>query len=122
VAIMAAADMAAAARAIIFATVGGSGLDIYAGGGGGGGSFNGGTSQFLEGNIHPGNGEVLITEMGGSGASPVPEPSTWVTMATGFAALGLAGPATTSEGAIPAKAIKPRAPRIKRPSQSAARA
>jgi hypothetical protein len=88
---MAAADMAAAARAIIFATVGGSGLDIYAGGGGGGGSFNGGTSQFLEGNIHPGNGEVLITEMGGSGASPVPEPSTWVTMATGFAALGLAG-------------------------------
>ena len=83
--------MAAAARAIIFATVGGSGLDIYAGGGGGGGSFNGGTSQFLEGNIHPGNGEVLITEMGGSGASPVPEPSTWVKMATGFAALGLAG-------------------------------
>jgi hypothetical protein len=79
--------MAAAARAIIFATVGGSGLDIC----GGGGLFNRGTSQFLEGNIHAGNGEVLITEMGGSGASPVPEPSTWVTMATGFAALGLAG-------------------------------
>jgi hypothetical protein len=74
-----------------FATVGGSGRDIYAGGGGGGGSFDGGRNQFLEGNIRAGDGEVLITEIGGAGAPPVPEPSTRVTMATGLAALGLAG-------------------------------
>jgi hypothetical protein len=36
------------------------------------------------------DGEIDITEIFG-GASAVPEPSTWVTMATGFAALGLAG-------------------------------
>jgi hypothetical protein len=66
-------------------------LLYYGGGGGGGGSFDGGTNQFLQGNIHAGNGEVLITEIGGSGGPAVPEPSTWMTMATGFAALGLAG-------------------------------
>lgn len=59
-------------------------------GGGGGGSFDGGTNAFLEGNISAGNGEVLITEIGGAGAPTVPEFMTWAMMATGFAALGLA--------------------------------
>ena len=67
------------------------GIDNYfGGGGGGGGSFDGGTNAFFEGNIHAGNGEVDITEVAGS-APAVPEPSTWATMATGFAALGLVG-------------------------------
>jgi hypothetical protein len=61
----------------------------YGGGGGGGGSFDGGTNRVLVPAFQTANGEVDITEV--AGAPAVPEPSTWVTMATGFAALGLAG-------------------------------
>jgi hypothetical protein len=61
----------------------------YGGGGGGGGSFDGGTKPLLAPGFRVGDGEVDITEIAGAGA-PVPEPSTWAMMATGFAALGLA--------------------------------
>ena len=62
------------------------------GGGGGGGSFVGGTVLSLVGGVRAGNGEVDIIRLVGGGApAPVPEPSTWALMATGFAALGLAG-------------------------------
>ena len=69
----------------------GTSAPITEGGGGGGGSFDSGTSQYLKGNSQAGNGEVLIDELPGAGAPAVPEPATWVTMATGFAALGLIG-------------------------------
>jgi hypothetical protein len=59
-------------------------------GGGGGGSFDSGRNPLLVGDYRVGNGEVQIIEISGVGA-PVPEPSTWVAMATGFTALGLIG-------------------------------
>ena len=57
---------------------------------GGGGSFDSGRNPLLVGDYRVGNGEVQIIEISGVGA-PVPEPSTWVAMATGFTALGLIG-------------------------------
>ena len=57
---------------------------------GGGGSFNSGTDAENVAGIRAGNGEIDITEFFG-GAPAGPEPSTWAMMATGFAALGLAG-------------------------------
>jgi hypothetical protein len=78
---------AVAARALTMAKT-----RIYlAAGGGGGGSFDGGTNPFFHGNINGGNGQVVILDIDGAGAPPVPEPSTWAMMAAGFAALGLAG-------------------------------
>ena len=61
----------------------------YGGGGGGGGSFDAGAQPNLIANIEPGDGEIEINAL--FSAPAVPEPSTWVTMATGFAALGLVG-------------------------------
>jgi hypothetical protein len=47
--------------------------------------------QILAADNRTGDGEVIITELSETGAPAVPEPSTWAMMATGFAALGLAG-------------------------------
>jgi PEP-CTERM motif len=67
---------------------GGGGQYLNSAGGFGGGG--GGTSPILVGDYRIGNGEVQITEISGVGA-PVPEPSTWAIMATGFAVFGLVG-------------------------------
>jgi hypothetical protein len=45
--------------------------------------------SFGGGGCRSGNGEIDITEV--TGVSAAPESSTWAMMATGFAALGLAG-------------------------------
>ena len=65
--------------------------NFYGGGGGGGGSFDALDVPIREGGVMEGNGEVTITMLEGGPLPPVPEPSTWAMMATGFAALGLLG-------------------------------
>ena len=47
-----------------------------------------GTKAISAAGVRFGDGEVVITEL--TGASPVPEPSTWAMMAAGFTALGFA--------------------------------
>jgi hypothetical protein len=65
--------------------------NFYGGGGGGGGSFDALDVPIREGGVHEGGGEVMITLLEGGPLPAVPEPSTWVMIATGFAALGFAG-------------------------------